>query len=442
MVRSKLIPLFRELAKILHKEKIDIRAKDQLLKEINSLRNKRGYIDAGLPRFGRLFGRDSLITAWQFLEIEPEIAKKTLKSLMRFQGKRIDDLREEEPGKIIHEWSPKRISWVPFPFPYYGSVDSTPLFLIVFSFYIKKTNDKKFLKRHWRKISAAVNWMKEYGDEDNDSFLEYKRKNPKGLFHQAWKDSVSNHLNIEPPVAIVEAQGYQYLALKETAKLAQIMKDKDLKKGLLKRARILKKRFNDRFWMPDKKYFALALDKDKKQKKAITSNPGHLLFTGIIDKNKIKPVVGRLFKDDIWTVFGIRTHSKREKDFNPLSYHLGTVWPHDNWIIAQGLKKLGFKKEYLRIKKALLRVYNSLGYLPEFYGVSYQGKLLIKRNKLIIKGFEKDPNYPQAWSSGAMLMFTEKDKKDILMPIKANFFLLRRLGGKLFKIVNFKNNNL
>ncbi len=390
---------------LLKNQKFWERVRIQLLEEIESLRDKRGFIKAGLPRFDRLFGRDSLIIAWQFLDIDPDIAKKTLKILIRLQGKEVNDLKEEEPGKIIHEGTAKRIKKLPFPSPYYGSVDSTLLFLIVFSLYIKKTNDKKFLKKYWNSILAAINWIKEYGDSDGDLFLEYKRKNSKGLFHQGWKDSSINHLGIQPPVAIVEVQGYQYFALREVAKLAKIMKDKDLAKKLFARARKLKKKFNRKFWMKDRKYFALALDGDKKQKRSITSSPGHLLFTGIIGKSKITPTVKRLFKNDLWTPFGIRTHSRWASDFSPLSYHLGTVWPYDNWIIAQGLKSLGFKKEYLKIRQALFNAYNKLGRLPEFYGVSPGSRLVIRRRRLITKGFEKEPCYPQGWTSGALLNF-------------------------------------
>lgn len=381
----------------------EAKIKRQLLKEIESLKDKKGFIEAGLPRFGRLFSRDSLIVSWQLLNTNPKIAQKTLEILIKFQGKKINKLREEEPGKIIHETDLKRKKHPEgyFPFPYYGSVDSTPLFLIIFSFCIKKTKNKEFLRKYWQNILAALNWMEKYGDSDKDGFLEYKRKNPMGLFHQGWKDSFKNHLGIKPPVAIVEVQGYQYLALREISKLAIVMRDNDLARKLSDRAKKLKKNFNKKFWMKKKKYFALALNGKKRQRKAITSNPGHLLFTGIIEKDKIKPTVKRLFQKDLWTPFGIRTHSTKESDFNHLSYHLGSVWPHDNWVIAQGLKKYGFKKEYLKIKKALLRTFKELECLPEFYGVSL-------KNRLIFEELQQKPCYPQAWASGALLDFLKE----------------------------------
>jgi glycogen debranching enzyme len=370
--------------------------KKQLIGEIESLKDERGLIQAGYPYYDRFFGRDSLIVSWQLLDINPDICKETLEALSRLRGKKINKEREEEPGKILHETDFKRKrhpqGW--FPFPYYGSVDSTPLYLILFYFYFKKTKDKKFLKKYWKNILSAINWLGKYGDLDKDLFLEYQSKNPRGLFHQGWKDLPEKDLKIKAPVAIVEAQGYQYSALKGTAFLAKILKEKDLAKKLSKRANDLKKSFNRAFWLEKEKYFALALDGKKEQYKAITSNPGHLLFTGILEKDKISPLVKRLFKSDLWTPFGIRTHSSKEPDFDPESYQKGSVWPHDNWIIAQGLRKLGYKKEYQKIKKALFAAFQKLGYLPELYGVI--------DNKII-----KIPQacYPQAWSSGALLNF-------------------------------------
>ncbi len=366
--------------------------------EIKQLKDKKGFIRAGLPRFNRLFGRDSLISAWQLLNNNPGICQATLEILSQYQGKVFNDEREEEPGKILHETDLEKSRHPEnfYPFPYYGSIDSTPLFLILFSFYYQKTKSKKFLDSHWENILKALNWIEECGDKDKDLFLEYQRKNEKGLFHQAWKDGFKDHLKIEPPVAMVEVQGYQYLVLKEISKLAETKGDFDLSKKLQERAEDLKKNFNEKFWIGDKKFFALALDGKKEQKKSITSNPGHLLFTGILAKDRINFVIKGLFEKNLWTPFGIRNHSTLEPDFNPKSYHLGSIWPHDNWIIAQGLKKLGYKKEYQKIKNAILLAYEKLGFLPEFYGV-INGEITLE--------MEKTPCYPQAWTSGALLNF-------------------------------------
>jgi glycogen debranching enzyme len=373
--------------------------KKRVIFEIRKLKDRRGFLNAGLPKFNRLFGRDSLISAWQLLNEKPGIAKATLEILSQYQGKVINNEREEEPGKILHEFDFKQ-KFHPqrhFPFPYYGSVDSTLLFLILFSFYYQKTKDRRFLDSHWENILKAIHWIEEYGDKDKDFFIEYQKKSKNGLFHQGWKDGFEDHLKIEPPVALVEVQGYQYLALKEVANLAEERKNWSLVDELEERAWQLKKKFNEKFWMEDKKYFALALDGKKQQKKSITSNPGHLLFTGIIrEKEKIELVVKRLFEKDMFTPYGIRTHSQLEQDFDPKSYHLGSVWPHDNWIIAQGLKKLGYQKEYQKIRKAILRAYKELGYLPEYYGV-VDGKITID--------LPQPPCQLQAWSLGALFDF-------------------------------------
>ena len=371
--------------------------KEKLQNDIATLRDpEQGYIRGGYPRFMRLFGRDSLIVSNQLLEEDPNICRSTLEILSEYQGKKIDAISEEEPGKIVHETDPGKphhpqYEWIPFP--YYGSADSTPWFLITTGKYIEKTDDREFLNQHQQNIQAATDWIETKINSDPAGFLRYQRKQEKGqLFHQGWKDSFFNHLKIQPPVAIVEAQGYSYLALKKAAQLLNNEKYNY-------QADELKKRFNENFWMEDEKYFALALNGENQQKKTITSNPGHLLFTGILEKQKADLVVKRLFEPDMWTTYGIRTHSLNEPDFDAQSYHAGSVWPHDNWIIAQGLKKLGYNDEYQKIKEAVLKTYKELGFIPELYGVTPSGKLeeIEKACKL------------QAWASGAALQFlTEK----------------------------------
>jgi len=389
------------------------KTRKQLIKEIQTLKDRRGFLNAGVPNYNRLFGRDALIAAWQLLDWNPGICKATLEILSQLQGKVFNDEREEEPGKIIHETDLER-SWHPddrFPFPYYGSVDSTPLFLTLFALYFKKTKDRKFIDAHWEHILMALHWMEHCGDRDKDSFLEYEGKNPMGNFHQGWKDGFKNHLNIQPPIAIAEAQGYQYRALRETSALAERRKDTDLAKKLQDRAENLKEEFNKKFWMKEENYFALGLNGKKKQRKAITSNPGHCLFTDIIDEEKIQKVVERLFQDDMWTPFGIRTHSTQEPDFEPQAYHLGSIWPHDNWIIAQGLKKQGFEEEYQRIRQALLLAHKELGLLPELYAV-IDGKVVPIR----------DAAYPQAWATGALFQFLGLGIQEKILRIPSKVF--------------------
>lgn len=371
--------------------------KEKLQNDIETLRDQeRGYIRAGYPRFMRLFGRDSLIVSWQLMDIKPEIARSTLEILSEFQGEKFNDANEEEPGKILHETDSKLFhhpKYEQMKFPNFGSIDSTPLFLIVFDLYFNKTNDHDFLNAHLKNIEAAVKWLEQRFQNDQTGFLRYQRKKEQGqLFHQGWKDGFLNHLKIKPPVAIVEAQGYDYLALHQAAKLLNEEKYSHL-------AEELKKHFNEKFWMADEKYFALALDGEDQQRKAITSNPGHLLFTDIIEKDKIEPVVKRLFEPDMWTEYGTRTHSTKEPDFDAGSYHLGSVWPHDNWIIAQGLKKCGYQDEYQKVKEAILAAHKEFGFIPELYAVTPEGKL---------EQIEKACKI-QAWASGAALQFlTEK----------------------------------
>jgi len=183
--------------------------KNKLLTDINKLKAPEGYLRAGYPNYFTLFGRDSLISSWQMIEIDPAIAKNTLKILAKYQGKVTNSKSEEEPGKILHEYRFKHKDQLALPhlqFPYFGSVDSTPLFIIVAEKYFKKTNDKKFLLQIWDNIISALNWLLVYGDPDQDHFIEYKRKNPYGLFHQGWRDDIEDHLKITPPVAIVEVQ--------------------------------------------------------------------------------------------------------------------------------------------------------------------------------------------------------------------------------------------
>ena len=382
--------------------------KKKLWRDINLLRDEQGFIKAGSPRFLGLFGRDSLIVAWQLLDYDPLIAKNTLSILTRFQGKKTDFKTEEEPGKILHEYYPKNISnawwkkykakhkWLKKGKKFYMSIDSTPLFLIVLAEYFERTKDRAFILKLWPNVIRAINWIINYGDTDKDGFVDYQKKNPYGLSDQGWKDSGT--LGIKPPVAIVEVQGYVFLAFKQIAKLARIFKHKEIADKLLEKSKSLKRNFNQKFWMPKEKYFAIALDKEGQQIKEITSNPGHLLFTGILNKDKERAVVKKLFSTELWTLFGIRTHSTRESDFDFESYHQGSIWPHDNWIIAQGLKKLGYKQEYNKIKNALLKTYQSLGFIPELYSVTLDNQL--KEIKKACK--------PQAWSSGALLELISK----------------------------------
>jgi len=374
--------------------------KQRLLKDIEMLKSPKGFLNAGHPRYNTLFGRDSLISSWQMLKIEPLIARDTLQNLVNYQGKTVNIKAEEEPGKILHEHrftERERIKCPNWGFPYYGSIDSTPLFIILAAKYFKQTCDKKFLLHIWNNIVAAINWIRTFGDKDKDGYVEYKRLNPKGLFHQGWRDCSQDHLNIKPPVALVEVQGYVYEAYKSYIFLAENIGKSKNSKEILVKAKNLKRKFNDDYWMEKEKYFALALDGEKKPRRAMSSNPGHLLFTGIVNQNKIDALLSRFFQPDLWTPYGIRTLSTEDPNFNPYSYHMVSVWPHDNWIIYKGIENLGFNHHSNQIKKALLKAYRELGRIPELYTVIKDRVIDLSQTD------DRLANPIQAWSSAGLL---------------------------------------
>ena len=381
--------------------------KERLLSDLEKLRTQYGYLNAGYPNFSTLFGRDSLISAWQMLEMDPEIARATLAALAKHQGKVIDQKSEEEPGKILHELIGSSPHW---KFPYFGSVDSTPLFVIVADEYLNITGDSDFILKIWENIVAAISWIPLYGDADQDNFIEYERKNTHGLFHQGWRDSGENHLKIKSPVAIVEAQGYAYAAYRAAASLAEKLgKNKSDAVLWLKKAEALRESFQKSFWWEEESYYYLALNADKLPRESVSSNPGHLLFTGIIPEEVLYRFVRRLFQPDLFTPYGIRTLSENDPDFNPLSYHLGSIWPHDNWIIHRGLVQLGFLDEARMIKQALLSAYQKLGQMPELFGVEGGMAILLSPGSSSPGESLFYANPLQAWSICGLLNMVWKD---------------------------------
>lgn len=363
----------------------------RLQAELDSLRDPDlGYIRAGRPRFDRLFGRDSLIVAWQRLEREPQIAVATIRILASMQGRVNDPINEESPGKILHEWSPAAVPWVRWSFPYYGSVDATPLFVLVACWTAARLRDRRLAEEFWPFIRSACGWLMTSLAADKEGFLSYFPTNPLGLKHQGWKDTFD--LGPAYPTAVVEAQGYAYSALLHAAALAQ-KRDPELAAGWRRAASGLRQRFNRRFWVREKMTCALAVHGRGLVYDAVTSNPGHLLFTGILDGKRLPSLVRRLFRGDMFTRYGLRTLSTDEPDFSSDAYHKGSVWPHDNWIFSEGLRVCGFRKERELIKKALLAAHEKLGRLPELFAVSRGGAI----SEL------PTATYPQAWASGALL---------------------------------------
>lgn len=380
-----------------------------LVADLERLRSPEGYLRAGHPRYHTLFGRDALISAWQTLGHDPTIARDTLRTLARYQGRRVHAPGEEEPGKILHEHrfdANARAELPDWAFPYYGSIDATPLFLIVAFEYVRRTGEDDLLDELWGALTAAWRWMIRFGDADGDGFLEYERANPHGLLHQGWKDGSTDHLGIAPPVAMVEVQGYAFAAHRAYASLAVRMGEPPHARHATELAGILQDRLDLDFWLEDVGFFALALDGQKRPRRAIASNPGHLLLTGAILKERVDSVVTRLFQDDLWTPYGIRTHATSEPDYEPRGYHMGTVWPHDNWMIYKGLRMRGLDPEADRIRDALVAVHERLGRIPELYAVE-DGEL-VDLSGAPEGGTRANPL--QAWASAALLDILLEDE--------------------------------
>ena len=381
-----------------------LRAK--LESDLEELRSPKGYLYAGKPHYTTLFGRDALISAWQMLGHDATIARSTLLELAVHQGGAHRPLAEEEPGKILHmlEATPSPREELPdWPLPYYGSVDATPLFIFVAGEYLRVTGDEDLISSLWPSLLAACRWMVTDGDPDGDLFLEYRQHNPAALFHQSWRDSEEDHLGLaKPPIAIVEAQGYQYAALIASLEIAERLGTaSELPSDAIDRLRRLPDRFDQAFWWEEESYYALGLDGDKRPRLAVTSNPGHLLFTGMLSDGRTSDVVGRLMCSDMLTPFGIRTQSSAATDFDERSYHMGSIWPHDNWIIWQGMRRSGFVDEAAELRECLLRALEILGRAPELYGVTAEGEL-IELNQPGPDGAEL-ANPLQAWSSAGLL---------------------------------------
>jgi len=334
------------------------------------------YPAAGTPWFDTLFGRDTCIVGLQTLAYKPELARQGLKVLARWQGKKSDPWRDEEPGKILHELRQDeltRISELPFS-PYYGSVDATALFLWLAAEYYAWTNDLELIREIEPNLKAAIRWLYSYGDLDGDGYLEYEKRSAKGLVNQGWKDSGDAIMHadgtlVEAPVALVEVQGYLYAAKKGLAPLFDALGDPISAQIHRNAAAVLKRRFNRDFWLPEG-YYALALDGQKGPAASSASNPGHALWAGIVLRSRAAQITERLLRNDMFSGWGIRTLSTTSSRFNPFGYHLGTVWPHDNSIIAMGFKKYGFEDEVNEVATALFDAARAFPYyrLPELFG--------------------------------------------------------------------------
>jgi len=365
---------------------------------------------AGLPWFMTLFGRDTLITSLQTLWVGAGLARGALHLLGALQGTQVDEFRDEEPGKILHEVRSgelTRLGEKPHS-PYYGTADATPLWLILLSEYWRFTGQDAFVLARWDKIAAALAWIDSYGDRDGDGYVEYQTRSREGLGNQCWKDSWDGvqfadgtipHL----PIATAEIQGYVYDAKLRVAELARRLRgDVPLAERLEREAEDLYVRFNDDFWSDERGgYYVVGLDGDKRQIDSMTSNMGHLLWSGIVPAERARLVARQLMSEAMFSGWGVRTLSSDDRGYNPIGYHIGTIWPHDNSIVALGLACAGFRDEANRISLAQLEAAAFSGYrLPEAFA-----------------GFERWVSRfpvpyptacsPQAWATAAPFAFVQ-----------------------------------
>lgn len=372
-------------------------------KEIDQLKSASGWLYAGMPRYRALFGRDSIISALQVLDYDEKIAICTADALSELQGKEFNGDILEEPGRIIHEYqddiqllnSRKRdVPWLSYGKNYF-SIDSTPLFIMLLNeMREKKINIMENLKESMVK---SVKWIIEYGI--NGRYLSYNKMVPgKGPQSMSWRDGIGEVLDrVVSPVSIIGVQSYAYEALKVFKNISG--KIGELRDSASERMKELKDNLYFDFTMDNEDYPGIAIGGDGSLNNCVTSEPGHLILSGILSRDKERIIIDRLFEDDMMTPYGIRTMSTGDPYFDSRAYQRGSIWPNDNWLIAWGLRRRGYLKEYNEIKNRMLECALKLNGLPEYVGVDISGSI-IKPDKMRIK-----PCYPQAWSSGAEIYF-------------------------------------
>jgi glycogen debranching enzyme len=364
---------------------------------------------AGLPWFVALFGRDTLIASLQAMIVYPEFAGGALEILGQLQAKKRDDYRDAEPGKILHELRYGELAHfkaIPHT-PYYGTADATPLYLVALHAAWRATGDRTLIERHLPVAEACLTWIDEYGDRDGDGFQEYQTRSTAGYENMSWKDSgdavmYPDGTLVRGPKALCELQGYVYDAWLRMAKIYDELDNKRRANALRRKAAALFKKFNDAFWDEKSGFYAYALDGEKKQVLSVVSNVGHCLWSGIVAPERAAKVVKRLMRKDMWSGWGIRTLSADHPAFNPYNYQTGAVWPHDNSLIALGMRRYGFAAEAAAVARDISRAasYFLLNQLPELYG-----------------GLQRDPtnfpvqylgaNVPQAWAAGTPFMLLQ-----------------------------------
>ena len=366
---------------------------------------ERAVVAAGAPWFMTLFGRDSLITSWMALLVDPELALGTLQTLARFQGCDVDPRTEEEPGRILHEMRFGEAASLSLDggSVYYGTADATPLFVMLLGELRRWGLAREVVDQLLPHADRAMQWIVEHGDRDGDGYVEYQRASDRGLQNQGWKDSFdgvrfANGDLPRTPIALCEVQAYVYGAYLARAHFADEMEDTATAVRWRGRAADLKQRFNADFWLEDKGWFAMGLDANKKPIDALASNMGHALWTGIVDEDKAALVGERLLGREMFSGWGVRTLGSSMNGFNPISYHCGSVWPHDNAILASGLMRYGMVEHAQAVIAALLAAAVSQGgRLPELYSGLDRAELPT------VVGYPTSCS-PQAWAAGAPLL--------------------------------------
>jgi glycogen debranching enzyme len=354
-----------------------------------------------------VFGRDTIITCLQTLLFGPELARGALEVLAQLQARDDDPTIDAEPGKIVHEVRTGKAADVWFE-RYYGTVDATPLYLVLLSEVWRWTGDMALVRGLKEPALRALAWIDEHGDRDGDGFVEYENRIERGLDNQSWKDSFdsqrfSDGRFAKTPIAPCEVQGYVYDAKRRVAELArEVWRDRELADRLNREAKELRERFDDAFWV-DKHggYYALALDRDKNAVDSLSSNIGHLLWSGIVPPHRVDAVVDALMGDALWSGWGVRTMSERDAAYNPLSYHNGTVWPHDNSLIAWGLARYGRWAEAQRIVQRMLNAAAHFNYqVPEVFAG-------LRRSETTFPIAYPTAAQPQAWAAGTPVLLLQ-----------------------------------